>query len=48
MNEQTKSESKPDELTKTSEPRSTDLTPEELEQVSGGKEVAPPIAPCCS
>jgi len=41
MNEQTKSESKPDDLTKASEPRSTDLTAEELEQVSGGTAVAP-------
>jgi hypothetical protein len=48
MNEQTKSDSKPDDLTKASEPRSTDLTPEELEQVSGGKEVAPPGVPCCT
>jgi bacteriocin-like protein len=37
MNEQTKSESKPDDLTKTSDPRSTELTAEELEQVSGGQ-----------
>ena len=48
MNEQTKSESKPDDLTKTTEPRSTKLTAEELEQVSGGKDVLPPLEPCCS
>ena len=48
MNEQTKSESKLDELTKASEPLSTKLTAEELEQVSGGKEASPPIGPCCA
>jgi bacteriocin-like protein len=37
MNEQTKSESKLDDLTKTTEPRSAELTAEELEQVSGGQ-----------
>ena len=41
MSEQRKSESKPDDLTKTTEPRSTELTAEELEQVSGGKDVPP-------
>jgi hypothetical protein len=48
MNEQTKSESKLDELTKTTEPRSTELTAEELELVSGGKGVPPPEGPCCT
>jgi hypothetical protein len=48
MNEQTKSESKPDDLTKTTEPRSTELTAEELELVSGGKEGPPPATPCCT
>jgi len=48
MNEQTKSESKPDDLTKTTEPRSTALTAEELELVSGGKDVPPPAEPCCT
>jgi bacteriocin-like protein len=47
MNEQTKTQSKPDDLTKTTEPQSTKLTTEELEQVSGGKDV-PPENPCCS
>jgi len=48
MSEQTKSESKPDDLTKTTEPRSTELTAEELEQVSGGKEASLPGNPCCA
>jgi len=48
MSEQTKSESKPDDLTKTTEPRSTELTAEELEQVSGGKEASLPGGPCCA
>jgi len=47
MSEQTKSESKLDDLTKTTEPRSTELTAEELEQVSGGKEASPAAEPCC-
>ena len=48
MNEQTKSESKPDDLTKTTEPRSTELTAEELDLVSGGKDVPTPAEPCCT
>jgi hypothetical protein len=48
MNEQTKSESKPDDLAKTTEPQSTKLTTEELELVSGGKDVPPPGVPCCT
>ena len=48
MNERTKTESKPDDLTKTSDPQSTKLTAEELEQVSGGKDVPTPGEPCCS
>ena len=48
MNEQTKSESKPDDLTATTEPRSTELTAEELEQVSGGAENSHPATPCCA
>jgi hypothetical protein len=36
MNEQTKSESKPDDLTKTTETGSIDLTEQELDRVSGG------------
>ena len=47
MNEQTKSESKPDDVTATTEPRSTELTAEELEQVSGGAETSHPANPCC-
>jgi len=47
MSDQTKSESKPDDSTKTTELRSTELTAEELEQVSGGKEPSLPLTPCC-
>jgi hypothetical protein len=48
MNEQTKSESKLDDLTNTIEPQSTKLTAEELELVSGGKDVPTPANPCCT
>jgi hypothetical protein len=36
MNEQTKPEANPDDLTKTTETGSIDLTEEELDRVSGG------------
>ena len=36
MNEQTKPEANPDDLTKTTEQGSIDLTEEELDRVSGG------------
>jgi len=36
MSEQTKPESKPDDLTKTTEPKSIELTEEDLKRVSGG------------
>ena len=36
MNEQTKPEAKPDDLTKTTETGSIDLTEQELDRVSGG------------
>jgi hypothetical protein len=48
MNERTKAESKPDDLTKTSDPQSTELTAEELELISGGKAAPPPENPCCT
>jgi bacteriocin-like protein len=48
MNEQTKLESKLDDLTKTTDPGSTELTAEELEQVSGGQGTPNPANPCCT
>ncbi|HLN02471.1 MAG TPA: hypothetical protein VK335_24500 [Bryobacteraceae bacterium] len=36
MSEPTKPESKPDDLTKTTEPNSIELTEEDLKRVSGG------------
>jgi len=36
MSEQTKPEFRPDDLTKTTEPKSIELTEEDLKRVSGG------------